>query len=153
MNVAPGLELEEQPVLAGARKPGRELDRLARGRRPVGRRVDVEEREIALAQHHQVTAGAEVRREPNGFAAATHLKDEPGLSSLLGDDVAFRDGVSRSGVGDGLRGWQRPIPGVAVDVEIRRERLAPAVVHEVGEHAVAARFGHGYRYGPRSVRR
>ena len=58
------LELEEQPVAAGGRELGLERD----GRSP--RRVDVQERQVALAQRDEVAAGAEVRLGRDRLAVA-----------------------------------------------------------------------------------
>ena len=84
MDPALGPELEEQAVPARRRERGHEAQ-------PAGVGVDVEEREVAVAQRDEMAAGAEVRLDHDRppVAVEDHLGAKGHLVALREGDLAF----------------------------------------------------------------
>ena len=113
--------------------------------------MHVQEREVALAQRHEVALGAQVVLDGDRPALAGDGEAELGLRAGLGRALgqAHAQAVDVEALGGrGQRlGAHRPVDG-----EVVGERVGLLAHGEVGEHAVGARLGEGDGERPGAVR-
>jgi hypothetical protein len=142
------LEVKEEAIPARGRERGLEADRAA-GAVVVG--VDVEEREVAVAQRDEVAVGAEVALDADGPAGLGDREAQLRVPAGARRAAVEADVVAAAGLGRRGRRGQRPQVGVAIDAQVAGERRRRALAHEVSEDAVGAGVAEAQRRRPRAV--
>ena len=140
---AANLELQKEAIAAGAREGRLEFQ-------GVCVRMNVQEREIALAEGDEVALRAKVVLDVDFLPVPRHREAELGLLVRTGRpfeqaDVEAVGGCRRRRSGE----WLCNEPTVGLDVV--GERVRRAVHREIGEDAVRARIVHDQRHRPGTV--